>query len=121
MLRFTEEHEWLKLDGDIATVGITEHAATQFGDIVFVELPEVGATVKKDDSVAVVESVKAASDIFAPLDGEIVEVNEAVVADPAMVNANPMGEAWFFKMKLTDPNAFDALLDEAAYKALVAS
>ena len=118
MLKFTEDHEWLKLDGDIATVGITEHAATQLGDIVFVELPEVGTKVSKDDSIAVVESVKAASDVFAPLDGEIVEINEAVVADPAMVNANPMGDAWFFKMKLADRSAFDGLMDETAYKAL---
>ncbi len=120
MLKFTEEHEWLKLDGEIATVGITEHAATQLGDIVFVELPEVGAKVAKDDSIAVVESVKAASDVFAPLDGEIVEINEAVVSDPAMVNANPMGDAWFFKMKLADTNAFETLMDEDAYKALTA-
>jgi len=121
MLKFTEDHEWLKLDGDIATVGITEHAATQMGDVVFVELPEVGAKVAKEDSIAVVESVKAASDIFAPLDGEIVEINEGVVSDPAMVSEKAMGEAWFFKMKLADPAAFDALLDEDAYKTLIAA
>lgn len=121
MLRFTDDHEWLKLDGDIATVGITEHAATQMGDVVFVELPEIGAKVAKEDSIAVVESVKAASDIFAPLDGEIVEVNEAIVSDPAMVNQKPMGDAWFFKMKLTDPSTFESLLDEDAYKALIAA
>ena len=121
MLKFTEDHEWLKLDGDIATVGITEHAATQMGDVVFVELPEVGAKVAKEDSIAVVESVKAASDIAAPLDGEIVEVNEAIVSDPAMVNEKSMGEAWFFKMKLADPSAFDGLMDEDAYKALIAA
>lgn len=120
MLKFTEEHEWLKLDGDVATVGITEHAATQLGDIVFVELPEVGAKVAKDDSIAVVESVKAASDVFAPLDGEIVEINEAVVSDPAIVNASPMGDAWFFKLKLADTSAFESLMDEDAYKALTA-
>ena len=118
MLKFTEEHEWLKLDGDIATVGITEHAATQLGDIVFVELPEVGAKVSKDDSIAVVESVKAASDIYAPLDGEIVEVNEAVTSNPALVNEKPMTDGWFFKMKLVDSGAAAQLLDENAYKAL---
>lgn len=119
MLKFTNDHEWLKRDGDNATVGITEHAADQLGDIVFVELPEVGATVKSGDSIAVVESVKAASDIFAPLDGEILEVNEAIVADPATVNASPMGDGWFFKLKLSDPAAFDTLLDESAYKELI--
>ena len=120
MLKFTEEHEWLKLDGDVATVGITAHAAEQLGDIVFVELPEVGAKFAKEDSIAVVESVKAASDIYAPLDGVVVEVNEAIVNDPAVVNASPMAEGWFFKLKLDDPSAAEGLLDEAAYKDLIA-
>jgi len=120
VLKFTEEHEWLKIDGDVATVGITAHAAEQLGDIVFVELPEVGVTVAKDDDVAVVESVKAASDIYAPLAGEIVEVNEAIVAEPATVNSSPMENGWFFKLKLSDPGDASGLLDEDAYKALIA-
>lgn len=119
MLKFTEEHEWLKIDGGVATIGITEHAAGQLGDLVFVELPEVGATFSKGDSAATVESVKAASDVYCPLDGEIVEVNQAVVDDPALVNSDPQGKAWFFKLKLADPSSADALLDEAAYKELV--
>lgn len=119
MLRFTEEHEWLKLDGDVATVGITAHAATQLGDLVFVGLPEVGATIAKGASAATVESVKAASDIYAPLDGEVVEINEAIAADPSLVNSDPLGQGWFFKLKLKDTAAMDALMDEAAYNALV--
>lgn len=119
MLKFTEEHEWLKLDGDIATVGITAHAAEQLGDLVFVGLPDVGATVSKGGSAATVESVKAASDIYAPLDGEIVEVNEAIGTDPSLVNSDPLGAGWFFKLKLKDKAAMDGLMDEAAYKALV--
>ncbi|MCG5481134.1 glycine cleavage system protein GcvH [Sinorhizobium alkalisoli] len=119
MLKFTEEHEWLKIDGGVATVGITEHAAGQLGDLVFVELPEVGTTFSKGDSVATVESVKAASDVYCPLDGEIVEINQAIVDDPALVNSDPQGKAWFFKLKLADANSADALLDEAAYMELV--
>lgn len=118
MLKYTEEHEWLKLEGDIATVGITAHATEQLGDIVFVQLPEVGATLAKGDDAAVVESVKAASDVFAPLAGEVVELNQAIVEDPAIVNADPQGAGWFFKLKLEDPKAMDGLLDEAAYKKL---
>ena len=118
MLKYTEEHEWLKLDGDIATVGITAHATEQLGDIVFVQLPEVGATLAKGDDAAVVESVKAASDVFAPLAGEVVELNQAIVEDPAIVNADPQGAGWFFKLRLEDPKAMDGLLDEAAYKKL---
>lgn len=120
MLKFTEEHEWLKIEGDIATVGITTHAAEQLGDIVFVDLPEVGTTVEKEDSIAVVESVKAASDIYAPADGEIIEINEALTDDPATVNSSPMETGWFFKIKLKDAGAVSALLDEDAYKALIA-
>lgn len=115
MMRFTDDHEWLSLDGDVATVGITAHATEQLGDLVFVELPEVGKTVAKGDAAAVVESVKAASDVYAPLDGEITEVNEAVVADPSVVNGDPQGAGWFFKLKLKTPSDFDALMDEAAY------
>ncbi|MBO3760573.1 glycine cleavage system protein GcvH [Ciceribacter sp. L1K23] len=120
MIKFTAEHEWLKLDGDVATVGITRHAADQLGDLVFVELPEVGATFKKDGEAATVESVKAASDVFCPLDGEIVEVNQAIVDDPSLVNSDPQGAAWFFKLKLANVADADALLDEAAYKELIA-
>ncbi|MDQ7081229.1 MAG: glycine cleavage system protein GcvH [Paracoccaceae bacterium] len=118
-MKYTEEHEWLRPEGDLVVVGITEHAAESLGDLVFVELPEPGTKVAKDDEIVVIESVKAASDILAPLDGEIVEVNEAIVEDPTLVNQDPMGEAWFFKMKLDDPSQMDDLLDEAAYKALI--
>jgi glycine cleavage system H protein len=119
LLKFTDDHEWLKLDGDIATVGITEHAATQLGDLVFVQLPEVGAKLDKGGTAAVVESVKAASDVFAPLAGEVVEINEAIVKDPSIVNSAPQGGGWFFKLKLADLAAFEGLMDEAAYKVLV--
>jgi len=120
MLKFTPDHEWLKLDGDIATVGITKHASEQLGDLVFVQLPDVGATFSKGDDAAVVESVKAASDVYCPLDGEIVEVNSAIVDDPALVGSDPMGAAWFFKLKLADPKSADELMDESAYEALIA-
>ncbi|WP_026623118.1 glycine cleavage system H protein [Ensifer sp. WSM1721] len=119
MLKFTEEHEWLKIEGDIAIVGITEHAASQLGDLVFVELPEAGVAFSKGDSAATVESVKAASDVYCPLDGEVVEVNQAIVDDPSLVNSDPQGAAWFFKLKLSDPSSANALLDEAAYKELI--
>lgn len=118
-MKFTEEHEWLNVEGDIVTVGITEHAATQLGDIVFVELPEVGTTVAVDDEAVVIESVKAASDILAPLDGEIVEVNEALADDPAKVNEDPTGDGWFFKIKTSDLSKMDDYMDEAAYNAMV--
>ncbi len=119
MLRYTEEHEWLKLDGDVATVGITAHAATLLGDVVFVELPELGAKLAKGDGAAVVESVKAASDVYAPLAGDVVEVNQAIVDDPALVNADPEGKGWFFKLRLDDVKAMDGLMDESAYKKLI--
>jgi glycine cleavage system H protein len=119
MLKFTSEHEWLKLDGDVATVGITTHAAEQLGDLVFVELPEVGAELTKDGNAATVESVKAASDVYAPLDGEVTEVNQAIVDDPALVNSDPQGAAWFFKLKLKNVADADGLLDESAYKDLI--
>ncbi|CFX14477.1 glycine cleavage complex lipoylprotein [Candidatus Filomicrobium marinum] len=118
-MKFTEDHEWLKLEGDVATVGITEHATTQLGDLVFVQLPEIGTKLAKGDDVAVVESVKAASDVYAPLDGEIVEVNEAVANDPSIVSSDPQNAGWLFKLKLADMNALESLMDEAAYKALV--
>ena len=119
LLKFTEEHEWLKLEGDVATVGITAHATELLGDLVFVELPDPGAKLKKGDSAAVVESVKAASDIYAPLAGEVVEVNQAIVDDPALVNADPHGGGWFFKLKLADKSAMEGLMDEAAYRKLI--
>ncbi len=116
-LKFTEEHEWVLVEGDVATCGVTEYAQEQLGDVVFVELPEVGATVAKDDDCAVVESVKAASDVYAPLTGEIVEVNEAIEGDPGIVNADAQGDGWFFKLKLSDPSELDDLMDEDAYDA----
>lgn len=118
-MKFTEEHEWLRVEGDVVVVGITAHAAEQLGDVVFVELPEPGTEVSADDEVVVIESVKAASDILAPLDGEITEVNEPIVEDPGKVNEDPEGEAWFFKMKLEDMSALDELMDEAAYKDFI--
>lgn len=120
MLKFTEDHEWLKLEDGVATVGITQHAAEQLGDLVFVELPDVGKQVGKGDNAAVVESVKAASDVYAPAAGEIVEVNEAIVADPSLVNSDPAGQGWFFKLKLSDAAEADALMDEDAYNKLIA-
>ncbi|MDI3335596.1 glycine cleavage system protein GcvH [Defluviimonas aestuarii] len=118
-MKYTEDHEWLRAEGDIVTVGITAHASEQLGDVVFVELPEAGTSVSKDDEICVIESVKAASDIRAPLDGEIVEVNDELADNPGMVNEDPTGKAWFFKMKLADKSALDGLMDEAAYNALI--
>ena len=119
-MKFTEEHEWLREEGGSVTVGITQHAADELGDIVFIELPEVGTTVSKDDEIVVIESVKAASDILAPIDGEIVEVNGAIVDTPGSVNEDPQGEAWFFKLKPSDPSQMDDMMDEAAYQAFIA-
>jgi glycine cleavage system H protein len=121
MLKFTEEHEWLRIDGDTAVVGITDFAQSQLGDLVFVELPKVGAAVKKGDPVAVVESVKVASDVYAPVDGEIVEVNQAVVGEPQLVNTDPMGKGWFFKVKLSELAQLDGMKTEAEYQALVSA
>ena len=118
-MKFTEEHEWLRVEGDVVVVGITAHAAEQLGDVVFVELPDEGTTVSKDDEVVVIESVKAASDILAPVDGEIAEVNDALVDDPGKVNEDPEGDAWFFKLKIEDLSVLDELMDEAAYKKFV--
>ena len=118
-MRYTEEHEWLRVEDDLVVVGITTHAAEQLGDVVFVELPDEGRAVTKDDEVVVIESVKASSDILAPLDGEIVEVNEAIVDEPAKVNEDPEGDAWFFKMKVEDLSALDDLMDAAAYKDFI--
>ena len=118
-MKFTEEHEWLRVEGDEVVVGITAHAAEQLGDVVFIELPEEGDTVSKDDEIVVIESVKAASDILAPLDGEITEVNDVLVGEPGKVNEDPEGEAWFFKMKIEDMSALDDMMDEAAYKKYI--
>ena len=118
-MKFTEEHEWLRSEGDIVVVGITEHASTQLGDVVFVELPEEGATVSKDDEIVVIESVKAASDILAPLDGKIIEINEALSDEPNKVNEDPMGEAWFFKMKPSDPSQVEEYMTEDEYNKLI--
>lgn len=118
-MKFTEEHEWLRLEDDLVVVGITEHASTQLGDIVFVELPEEGDTVSKDDEVVVIESVKAASDILAPLDGEITEINPALEDEPAKVNEDPLGAGWFFKIRPSDLSQMDDYMDEAAYNKLI--
>lgn len=119
LLRFTKEHEWLKIDGEIATVGITAYAAEQLGDLVFVQLPDVGITLDKGQEVAVVESVKAASDVYAPVAGQVVEVNQAIVNDPSIVNADPESGGWFYKLKLADLTSVDGLMDKAAYKELI--
>lgn len=119
-MKFTEEHEWLEEDGDLMIVGITDHAATQLGDLVFIELPEPGTIVSKDDEIVVIESVKAASDILAPIDGEIVEVNEPLVENPTLVNEDALGDGWFVKIRPSDASQLDDLLDEDAYKALIA-
>jgi glycine cleavage system H protein len=118
-LRFTKDHEWIRQDGDTAVIGITDYAQQQLGDIVYVELPTVGSTVEAGKEAAVVESAKAASEVYAPVSGEIVAVNEAIAGDPAKVNADPMGEGWFLAVKLADPKALDGLMDEAAYAAFV--
>ena len=119
LLRFTRDHEWVRLDGDLAVVGITDYAQSQLGDVVYVELPEIGRRVEKGKEAAVVESVKAASEVYAPVSGEVVEVNDELAADPAKVNADPMGGGWFLKLHLTDPEELDGLLDEAAYQSFV--
>ena len=118
-MKFTEEHEWLREEDGEMVVGITSHAAEQLGDVVFVELPDEGTTVSKDDEVVVIESVKAASDILAPVDGEITEVNSALADNPGMVNEDPQGEAWFFKMKISDPGQMDEFMDEAGYQKFI--
>lgn len=117
---FTEEHEWIDVDGDIATVGISDFAQQQLGDIVFVELPEEGKNVGKGDDAAVVESVKAASDVYAPVSGEVVEANGALEGEPALVNSDAEGEGWFFKLRLSDASELEGLMDAAAYEAFVA-
>ena len=118
-LRFTKDHEWVRLDGDLAVVGITDYAQSQLGDVFYVELPEIGRRVEQGKEAAVVESVKAASEVYAPVSGEVTEVNEALAADPAAVNADPMGDGWFLKLRLDDLKELDSLMDEEAYKRLV--
>jgi glycine cleavage system H protein len=118
-MKYTEDHEWLRIEGDLIVVGITEHAATQLGDVVFVELPEVETMVAAGDEVVVIESVKAASDIAAPVDGEIVAVNDALVDTPALVNDDPTGAAWFFKIKVDDLSVLDQFMDEDEYNELI--
>ncbi len=119
-MKFSEEHEWISLDGDIATVGITDYAQAQLGDVVYVELPQVGKQVKQGDDMAVVESVKAASEVYAPVSGEVTAVNEALSDAPDAVNADALGAGWFVKIKLSDPAELDKLMDEAAYAAFTA-
>jgi len=117
---FTSEHEWIRVDGEVGTVGVTDHAQGALGDVVFVELPTVGKTVSKGGDAAVVESVKAASDVYSPVSGEVVEANGAIIDQPALVNESPEDGAWFFKVKLSNPSELDGLMDRAAYDAFVA-
>jgi glycine cleavage system H protein len=119
--RFTQDHEYIRVDGDVGTVGITKHAAEQLGDVVFVEVPAAGRTVKQKDATAVVESVKAASEIYAPVGGEVIEGNEELAANPALVNEDAEGKAWFFKLKIANKAELDGLMDRAAYDAFVAT
>lgn len=119
-IKYTEDHEWIKVEGDIAIVGITEHAQDALGDVVFVELPEVGKTYAQKDVAGVVESVKAAADVYMPVSGEVVEVNQALADEPSLANSDPMGAGWFFKVKLAKADEVAALMDEAAYKAFAA-
>lgn len=118
-LRFTNEHEWIRVEGDIAVIGISDYAQKQLGDVVYVELPAIGKKVSKGGETAVVESVKAASEIYAPVGGEVVAANEALSSNPGLVNASPMGEGWFFKLKIADKGELAQLMDEAAYKKFV--
>lgn len=119
-LRYSKEHEWVRVDGEIATVGISDFAQEQLGDVVFVELPAVGAAVARDEEAAVVESVKAASEVYAPVSGEVVEANGALEGDPALVNRSPVDKGWFMKIRMSNPEELDELMDETAYAAFVA-
>ncbi len=121
MTKYTKDHEWVRLDGPLASFGITDFAQGQLGDVVFVELPEIGRRIAAGDQIAVVESVKAASDVYAPVGGEVVEINSALVDAPDMVNASAEGDGWFAKIKLDNPSALDGLMDKAAYDAFVGS
>ena len=115
-VKYSKEHEWIKLDGDTAVIGITQHATEMLGDIVFVELPEIGSSVAKDGNAGVVESTKAASDIYTPVSGEIIENNQSIVDDPAKVNNDPENDAWFFKLKITDKSEMDSLMNKEEYE-----
>ena len=115
-VKFSKEHEWIKLDGDTATIGITQHATEMLGDIVFVELPELGSSVAKDGNAGVVESTKAASDIYTPVSGEIIENNQSIVDDPAKINTDPENEAWFFKLKISNKSEMDSLMNKEEYE-----
>lgn len=116
-VKYTEDHEWIKMDGDIATIGISAYATKQLGDVVFVELPDIGTDMEKGDEAAVVESVKAASEVYAPIGGEVTEVNESLEDAPETVNASPDGDGWFLKLKIKDASELDGLMDEAKYKS----
>jgi glycine cleavage system H protein len=118
--RFTKDHEWVRQEGDVVVIGITDYAQSQLGDVVYVELPEIGRTVAQGKEAAVVESAKAASEVYAPVSGEVVAVNDAIVGDPARVNADAMGGGWFLKLRLADPKELDSLMDETAYQAFIA-
>ena len=117
--RFTRDHEWVRLDGDLAIVGITDYAQSQLGDVVYVELPEIGRWVEQGKEAAVVESVKAASEVYAPVSGQVAEINEMLTADPAKVNADPMGQGWFLKLRVDNPAELDGLMDQAAYQRFI--
>src|SRR3984885_3044602 len=117
---YTTDHEWLRIEGDVATIGMTDYAQSQLGDVVFVELPKVGRTLKKAEAAAVVESVKAASDVYAPISGEVLEVNAELAGEPALVNSDAAGKAWFFKLKIADRSELGGLMDEAAYQKHIA-
>ena len=114
-VKYSKEHEWIKLEGDVATIGITKHATEMLGDIVFTELPEKGSNVEKDGTAGVVESTKAASDVYTPVSGEVVEINQSIVDDPSKINADPEGGAWFFKLKLKDKSELDTLMNKEEY------
>ena len=120
-IKYTEDHEWLKIEGDIATVGITVHAQDALGDVVFVDLPEVGALFAQKETAGVVESVKAAADVYMPVAGEVLEVNETLRADPSLANSDPLGAGWFFKVKMSDASQLDALMDDTTYSAFSAN
>jgi glycine cleavage system H protein len=115
-VKYSKEHEWIKLDGEIATIGITQHATEMLGDIVFVELPDLGSNVKKDGNAGVVESTKAASDVYTPISGEVIENNQSIVDDPAKINVDPENEAWFFKLKVKDKSELDSLMNKDEYE-----
>mgnify|MGYP002634977612 CR=1 FL=1 len=119
-LRFSSDHEWIRVDGDVGTIGISEFAQQQLGDVVFVELPEIGKKLAKKDEVAVVESVKAASEVFTPVSGEVIEINRALNEDPALVNSAPTGDGWFLRIRIADASELDGLMDEKSYSAFVA-